>query len=276
MEAEGCYPGSVGELLQGNFQGRDILLSCPVNLYTRVKLFESKSISNKYKNEKADKFLLNMLNRWECGMYYNTLDIEICSHIPKGKGFSSSTADLCALYKALLKLFNKKFNQQELLEECILIEPTDSIIFGEMTLFDYKNGSFHKSMGSYFEFYVVVYEGNNIVDTIEFNKRALQPLANIEDLVPVLEEGITEKDINKIGFAASESIVRNQQRLKYGILGKVLDINKKTGGAGVLGAHSGDCLGIIFDDEERAKYTKEHYLFQDSYRNYIVKSIKIF
>lgn len=198
MEAAAYYPGSVGELMQGNFQGRDILLSCPINLYTRVKVFESMFPISKYKNDKTARFLLNMLIRWGYERYYKTLDIEICSQIPTGKGFASSTADLCELYNALAGLFNRDFNQQELIEECIHIEPTDSIIFREMTLFDYKNGMFHESIGSYIEFYILVYEGPNIVDTLEFNRKSTQPLRNIDDLVPILKNAVIKKILDKL------------------------------------------------------------------------------
>jgi L-threonine kinase len=273
MEATAYYPGSVGELIQGSFHGRDILLSCPVNLYSRVKVFESKLPEIRYKNNKTDRFLKNVLKLWGYDKYENILDIEICSQIPRGKGFASSTADLCALYYALLGLFNREFNQRELIEECILIEPTDSIIFKEMTLFEYKTGNFYESIGDYLEFYVLVFEGSNIVDTIEFNKKPLPPLANINDLIPTLKSGISGKDIRKIADVSTESILRNQHRLRYDSLMKVLKISSENGGLGVIGAHSGDCLGIIFNDEEQLMYVKNHSVFNDEYRIYMLKSI---
>ncbi|ERI91118.1 GHMP kinase protein [Clostridiales bacterium oral taxon 876 str. F0540] len=275
MEASAYYPGSIGELMQGNFKGTDILVSCPINLYTNIKVFESKFPCNKYKNNKTAKFLGNMLTRWGYERYDKIFDIEICSQIPRGKGFASSTADLCALYNALIALFNREFNQLELAEECINIEPTDSIIFKEMTLFDYKNGTFYESIGSYIEFYILIFEGFRIVDTVEFNKKSFQPLGNIDDLVPILKNGVLRKSIGEIGSVSSESIRRNQHRLKYNSLDYILGISRKSGGAGVIGAHSGDCLGIIFENEEQARYAKEHYLFYGNHRNYILKSIKI-
>jgi len=275
MEASTYYPGSIGELIQGNFKGRDILVSCPINLYTSIKVSESKFPYSKNKNNKTAKFLRNMLARWGYKRYDKILDIEICSQIPRGKGFASSTADLCALYNALIALFNREFNQLELAEECINIEPTDSIIFKEMTLFDYKNGTFYESIGSYIEFYVLVFEGFRIVDTVEFNKKSFQPLGNIDDLVPILKNAVIRKNIREIGSVSSESIRRNQHRLKYNSLDYILDISRKSGGVGVIGAHSGDCLGIIFENEEQARYAKEQYLFYGNYRTYILKSIKI-
>ncbi|MFL0268654.1 kinase [Candidatus Clostridium radicumherbarum] len=275
MEATACYPGSIGEIIQGSAQGQDILVSCPINLYTEVKVFESTKPNNKYKYEKSAVFLNNIITSWGYESYEKTLDFKICSEIPKGKGFASSTADLCALYYALLKLFNKQFNEVELIKECIKIEPTDSILFKEMTMFDYKAGSFYEVLGRYLKFSILVFEGSNIVNTIEFNKRAILPQKNIEDLIPALKKGLIEKDIRKIGTVSTESIIRNQHRLRYDFLEDIIEVSSNYGGLGVIGAHSGDCLGIIFEDEEKMNYVKRHNKYKDAYKIYTVNTVDI-
>lgn len=274
MWAWASYPGSAGELLQGNYKGRDVLLSCPINLYSHVKVFESKHPKYKYKRRKANTLLVNLLSLWGYSETENTLDIEICSEIPVGKGFASSTADLCALYNALLKLFNRNFNQQELIEECIGIEPTDSIIFSEMTLFDYKRGSFIERIGKYIEFNILVFEGSNEVDTVAFNQGYLPPMEKIDDLVSMLKDGVVEKNLNKIGYSSTESIVRNQHRLKYDYLEYIQKLNRKYQGSGIIGAHSGNCLGIMFEEEERATYVKNSCKAMSGYAPYVIKTVK--
>lgn len=275
MEASASHAGSLGELIQGSFNGRDMLLSCPINLYSSIRVFEDKLPLGKYKNAKTAEFLDNVLNRWGLGHFAKCLDIEISSQIPRGKGFASSTADLSALYKALLKLFHKPFNQQELIEECIRIEPTDSIIFEEMTLFEYKTGNFYESIGDYFEFYILVFEGSSIVNTVEFNNKKLPPLAEIEDLLPALRKGIAEKDLRKVGAVSTESITRNQNRLRYSSLNYIKEMNKNAGGFGVIGAHSGDCLGIIFDLKDAAEKARQQIHFLNNYKTYVVKCVNI-
>lgn len=42
MEVTAKYPGSFGEILQGNLGEKPVLVSSPINLYTCVRLFESK------------------------------------------------------------------------------------------------------------------------------------------------------------------------------------------------------------------------------------------
>ncbi len=99
------------------------------------------------KNIKANKFIKNIITDWKYEDYINTIHIEINSKIPRGKGLASSTADLCATYKCLTKLFKKNYSIEELQKHCLTIEPTDSIIFNEFTLFDYKNGSLKEKLG---------------------------------------------------------------------------------------------------------------------------------
>jgi len=249
MDVIKYYPGSIGEIIQGNVAGKDVLLSCPVNLFTKVRVFESHNPTSKEKYPKCKKFMANMMKSWGYGSLCNTFDVEIESEIPIGKGFASSTADIMALYLSLIELFKKDYNEQEIMKQAIMIEPTDSIIFSEMTLFDYKNGDFKESIGNYMEFYVFVFEGPRIVDTIEFNQKIESPLAFIDDLLPELRKAVKERNINKLANISYQSIVRNHHRLHYDILSSVEKIIEKTDGLGIIGAHSGDFLGIIYEDE---------------------------
>jgi Protein involved in propanediol utilization, and related proteins (includes coumermycin biosynthetic protein), possible kinase len=248
MEFTINYPGSFGEVLQGRINKKDLLLSCPVNIYTKVKVFECNNAEKKFNNQKSAAFLKNILKLWGYEEHCKSFDIEINSQIPNGKGLASSTADLCAVYYCLLKLFNKEFNEEELIEQCIKIEPTDSIIFKKMTLFDYKNGLFKKPMGNYLNYNILAFEGNKVVDTVEFNNKKLPPLSDVDDLLPILAEAIEEKNLEKLAYVSTESIVRNQKRLYYEFLQEVINIKDKTSGLGIIGAHSGNVLGIIYED----------------------------
>lgn len=254
MEFTTRYPGSFGEVLQGRVENRDVLLSCPVDVYTNVKVLECINPKEKFRLEKTNVFLNNILIKWGYESDIDSIDIEIASNIPYGKGMASSTADLCGVYHCLLKMFNKQFNEQELIEECIKIEPTDSIVFNQMTLFDYKNGAYKEKIGSYFQYDILAFEGEKVVDTVEFNSGKLPDLSNVDDLFHVLKEAIKEKDVTKLSYVSTESIVRNQKRLYYDWIEDIMNIKHKTGGLGIMGAHSGNVLGIIYDDHEKFKY----------------------
>ena len=256
MEVIERYPGSVGEIIQGKYNGIDVLLSCPINLYTEIILSDEKERDNEREYIKSYRFIDNILDKW--GYRNWKIALSINSTIPKGKGFASSTADLSAIYNGLLRLIDRKFNQEELIKNCLKIEPTDSIIFDKATIFDYKEGKVTEKVGNYFKFHVLCFIGENVVDTVEYNSKELQPLKKIDDLLGELREAFEDKDIKKLAKVSTESIIRNQHRLKYNILEEVLEINKLLGGLGIIGAHSGDMLGIIFDniDEEKMKRIK--------------------
>lgn len=274
MEAVTYYPGSIGEIIQGKYNGIDILMSCPINLFTKVRVFECDSVK-KGLNPKSIMLLENLLKKWDLQEYINKLDIEIKSNIPKGKGFASSTADLCGTYHSLIKLFNREFHEEELMRECTKIEPTDSIIFNKMTIFDYKNGSFKECIGDYLEFYLLVFEGQNAVNTVEFNKKVSAPLSSIDDIIDDLKDGIRQKDIKKIAQASTESIIRNQNRLKYDILWDIIGLKDITGGLGIVGAHSGDLMAVIYDDLEKAERALNKTKASKGYKRYILKSVKL-
>lgn len=273
MEVVQRYPGSLGEIIQGRAYGKELLLSCPVNLFTSVKVFESFLPVHRNKYPKCKMFMKNTLESWGYKGNYDELDIEIKSEIPIGKGFASSTADITALYLSLLKLFKREYDQQELIRHAIDIEPTDSIIFPRMTLFDYKNGNFQEILGSYIEFYVLAFEGQKVVDTVDFNKNVQFALADIDDLIPNLKHAIREGNIGQLANVSSESILRNQYRLSYNILPIIKEIQNKTGGIGIIGAHSGDFLGIIYSENIMMELVLDYSMSIPGYKGYILKTI---
>jgi len=257
MEFTVNYPGSFGEILQGRINNKDLLLSCPVDIYTNVRVFECNNADKKFINKKSADFLYNILKLWGYEAQYKDIDIEINSQIPYGKGLASSTADLCGVYYCLLKMFHRDFNEQELMEQCINIEPTDSIIFKDMTLFDYKKGLFKETIGDYFNYNILAFEGSKIIDTVEFNNKNLPTLIDVDYLLPILKEAIRERNLEKLAYVSTESILRNQKRLSYDFLEEVISIQNKTSGLGIIGAHSGNVLGILYEDLQSLKFAEK-------------------
>lgn len=265
------YPGSVGEIIQGKYNGIDVLLSCPINLYTEIILSDERERDNEREYIKSYRFIDNILDEW--GYKNGKIALSINSKIPKGKGFASSTADLSAIYNGLLRLASKEFNKEELIKHCLKIEPTDSIIFDKATIFDYKEGKVKEKVNSYFKFYVLCFVGENVVDTVEYNKKELEPLKNIDDLIIELREAFKNRDTKKLAKISTESIIRNQHRLKYNILEAVLEINNLIGGLGIIGAHSGDMLGIIFDNIDEEKMKRIENININGYEKIIVETL---
>ncbi|WP_409069528.1 kinase [Clostridium sp. FAM 1755] len=273
MEFTVKYPGSFGEILQGNFWEKPVLVSSPINLYTYVRLFESKNKKKFHRNIKANKFIKNILTDWEYQDYINTIHVEVNSRIPRGKGLASSTADLCATYKCLTKLFKKNYSIEELQKHCLIIEPTDAIIFNEFTLFDYKKGSLKERLGPYIKFYILVLEGNRIINTIDFNNKNLKKMTSIEDLIPDLKESIKKRNIKNISEISEESIKRNFNRLPYDYFNMVDKYKNKTGGLGIIGCHSGDALGIVYDNKEDLLRAEKNIIDIGNLKKYTLETV---
>jgi len=282
MEITAFYPGSFGEIIQGRSENGDVLLSFPVNTYSSVKLFES-SKSKKFIpswSKKSYMFVRNLLKAWNYEKYYSNLYLDINSMIPRAKGMASSTADLCAVYSCMIKMFHREYNEDELVKQCINIEPTDSIIFVEMTLFDYKTGLYRETLGDYFKFNILVFQGEGIVDTVEFNHDASKQPIIVDDLIEPLRRAVYDRNLEQLLKVSTESILRNQSRLCYDFLEPVLKICEQAGGLGIIGAHSGNVLGIVFDDMEKLKFVeKSTYIDKlkiydlcaiDKFKNYII------
>lgn len=283
MEITAFYPGSFGEIIQGRVKNRDVLLSFPIDIYSSVKLFEcarSKEHIIPGWSEKSYMFMRNLLKAWNYEKYYSNLCLKIDSRIPRAKGMASSTADLCAVYSCMVKMFHREYNEDELAEQCINIEPTDSIIFGKMTLFDYKTGLYRETLGDYFKFNILVFQGKGMVDTVEFNHDASKQPIIVDDLMEPLKRAVYDRNLEQLLKVSTESILRNQSRLCYDFLKPVLKICEQAGGLGIIGAHSGNVLGIVFDDMEKLKFVeKSTYIDKlkiydlcaiDKFKNYII------
>lgn len=61
MKVTSFYPGAIGEIVQGKFKKKDVLISCPVNLMTEVTIFESMEVESLHSNLKTRKFLSSVL-----------------------------------------------------------------------------------------------------------------------------------------------------------------------------------------------------------------------
>ncbi|MCX7951635.1 MAG: kinase [Clostridiales bacterium] len=242
--------GSLGEVLQGKFMGIDVLCSFPVNLYTKAYL-NKVNRKNNYVNFKTNSFVKKVLEGWGID---ERINIKINSSIPRGKGFASSTSDILAAYMLLLKKYNRNFNIDELIKCSLEVEPTDSIIFNRATLFDYKSGEFKEELGDYIKFYAICFEGKRQIDTVKFNKEITEPLACVDDLVKELKDAILTSSIEKLAYVSSESIIRNTNRIHYSYLPDILKNQREFGGLGIIGAHSGNFLAIIFDDKEKRDF----------------------
>lgn len=268
-------PGSCGELIQGMILGGEKLISYPINCYSYVRLTEGYRDNQSYYS-KAYQALDSLLNYFGGeGEWGRNLRVDIQSEIPRGKGMASSTADLGATLLAGAKYLKREIGFEEMIKICLEIEPTDSTLFPDLTLFDHVRGKYKKSYEKQLDCQVLLLEGREIIDTLEFHnieKDAIlrENIPQMKRAIQKIETGIGKDDLKELGQGAILSALANEKILKKPGLEKVIKQALKFGAYGVNVAHSGSVLGILFEDKY---FDKEAFLYEiteeDFYRNYI-------
>lgn len=254
-------PGSCGELIQGLIYGGEKLISYPINCYSYVTLREGRKRKNQC--TKAYAMVERVFEHYGLNKEYSKdIAINIHSEIPIGKGMASSTADLAATVVATAKYLGKFITEEELAKLCIDIEPTDSTVFREITLFDHMNGGFIKGYGAMPNCKVLLLEGKETIDTVDFHKldfrdKLKENEENLKKALKLFEKGMEKRDIYSIGKGASISALANQSIIYKEGLEKLCELSYRLGAAGVNVAHSGSVIGIIYEDN---KFDKEMFL----------------
>ncbi|MTI67849.1 MAG: hypothetical protein FH753_14785 [Firmicutes bacterium] len=251
-------PGSCGELLQGLILGGEKLISYPIDRYSVVTLTENENRTSNY--PKAYKMLERVFSYYgyEKKESYN-VSLNISSKIPKAKGMASSTSDLAATALVSAKYLGREISEYEIAKLCTDIEPTDSIVFSKITLFDHINGNFKKKLGKFPNCNILLLEGKNEINTLDFHKiNRYKKLKNHEAKLNKafihIKKGIENKDLNEIGKASIISALSNQEILYKKGLDYIIDLSVKLGAYGVNIAHSGTVIGILYDEDRFDKY----------------------
>lgn len=252
-------PGTCGELVQGKVGGVNFLITCPIDIYSTVKVELNhsgalKAVECLSKAKQAVAGVLGYLNRPELGA-----DIYVRSDIPKGKGMASSTADIAAVCAATAAALGTFLSPDEIARIALSIEPTDGIMFQGITLFDHVKGKLCRVLGSAPDMEVVIIDLGGTVDTLQFNSNREIDCLNLrkeQEVTNALETVInayhaanndsSQYLCQKVGEASTMSAFANQHMLNKPGLEDLLSICKKFGGVGINVAHSGTVVGLLF------------------------------
>lgn len=285
MIIKAVCPASCGELLQGVIGDGEKLISYPVNIYTTVTLSETvKPIRDKLR-KKAVKAMYRTLEYFgESKKIGDSLSLDINSEIPVSKGMASSTADIAAAVMATGSYLDKDLSTEALAWICAQIEPTDSTIFKQFTLFDHLNGLIIEEFDWNPPLDVLVLESHEGLDTEEFRKKDYKALRKenqhrVEQSFSIFKDGYKTRDVGVLGKAATLSSLANQNILHKHKLEEIIEIAMSAGCYGVNVAHSGTVLGIILDQgrvdvEKLRKCLKEKSIHQFYYRTYLTSMVE--
>ncbi|WZL71780.1 hypothetical protein QBE52_11740 [Clostridiaceae bacterium 35-E11] len=264
MKIKAMCPASCGELLQGEIGDGEKLISYPIDRYSVVVLEETKKRRNMYRKKKAIQAIYKTLDYFqEPHIIGDHIGVHITSRIPVAKGMASSTADIAATAVATAALLGKTLSEDTLAQICADIEPTDSTIFKEWTLFDHLKGVRIKSFEWNPKLDVLVLEGRDRLNTVNFRKHDFKALrmknkSKVEEAYKVFQQSFTKKDYALLGKAATMSSLANQNILPKRHLEDIIESAVKVGCYGVNVAHSGTVIGILFDPK---KVDKEELYF---------------
>lgn len=249
-------PGSCGELVQGTRHGENFLVSCPINRYAVATACLSKEKGVQVfpwlpKTQRAVSSVLDMLGEKRYGVR-----LEMNSEIPVGVGMASSTADILAATAAAAALFGYRLSPHEQAAIACGVEPSDSLMFKHLTLFNHRRGLVYEDLGPVPPLaFLLLYTGET-VDTVAFNARPDLTRLNCENepftnrALSLVMQGLQNLDWRTLGLGTTASAIANQHILPKPYLEKVAQAALRLGALGVNVAHSGSVIGILFDPQK--------------------------
>lgn len=246
-------PGSCGELVQGSIGGRDFLVSCPINLYSRVNIQFIQSKGKVEINRPAPRTLQAVEHLLKIfALEDKGLKINIDSDLIDGAGMASSTADIAAASAALMMLTEGKIDLELLKNTLVNIEPSDSVFLEGLQIFNHRSGEYTEKLGEAPEMAVLLFKEPGRVDSLEFNRNEKLAQLNrakekeIKEALRLLKKGIKEKNCRLIGRAATISSLAHQQILAKKNLEELIELSEDYQEIyGVNIAHSGTLIGIM-------------------------------
>ena len=133
-------PASCGELIQGWILGSEKLVSCPVEWYSTVEVTSGSPLTDERPLSRA--MVERLLLHWQYpAQMSQDIRIDVQSTIPVAKGMASSTADIAATAIATAQYLGHQLDESTLAQLCVSLEPTDSTVFRQLTLFDHNDAS---------------------------------------------------------------------------------------------------------------------------------------
>ncbi len=258
-------PGTCGELIQGKIEGKDFLVTAPINLFSKVTV--SKKEGGKelkglgWKTEKAVEIFSNRFN-----VKIENLSLVLKSQIPKSKGMASSSADISTTLYALSRYYEVPITPEEISKIALQIEPTDGVMFPGIVVFDHISGSFWEYIGKPLPLKVLVVDFGGEVDTLEFNKKEIPRDENFSRyLLNNLKKAFREKDISLFGKIITESTLQNQEYLPKEGCKELIKAALELGAVGINTAHSGTVCGIYTPYSKKENVNKLRNLFPKLY-----------
>lgn len=241
-------PGSCGELVQGRVDGKDILVTCPINRFSTAIAHippRSRHVPLPRKARTAVDLTLDYLQD------ERPFSLVLTSSLPEGKGMASSSADIAAVCMATALACGRELTQAELMRIALTIEPSDAVFYPGIVMMDYLQGSFITELGEIPPAVISVFDEGGYIDTVAFNERmdlrAIRERQSrqINEALDRVVRGLRSNDWSLIGEGATMSAFANQDIIYRRYLDDLAAIARDTKAYGLVVAHSGTVCGLI-------------------------------
>ncbi|QPM67592.1 hypothetical protein [Atribacter laminatus] len=250
-------PGSLGELVQGTWEGKEVLISLTVDRYSEIEVDLVERVDQKRSEHmetlwKSKQAMELMLQEWGLNGLAEKIVFQRRRSIPEGKGYASSTADIAALLAALAILVERDLHEEDIARIALKIEPSDGIIFSKMCIFDHLDGSVLVRFPVPRHLGVVGIELPGVLETLSVDRWRMRAQwgkyqKDLSKAFGFAQRGLEENDLSLLGRAATLSSWIAQSFISEPIFENLIEICSSIGGLGVNRAHTGKAFGILFD-----------------------------
>jgi L-threonine kinase len=251
-------PTTCGELIQGPYLSQEALISLPIDRYTEVS-----ACYHEKKNEKtadtahlqpkaAEGFLKAVRHLGLTAEETERIEISLSQSMPSGKGYASSTSDICGVMAAVFELFEAPQPPEVLAVLCAGIEPSDGLMFKNWTLFDHLSGRVLRQYPAVEGIRILILEPDStcLTDTFRGEARIRKALSLKTDRpFQQFEKAVASGSWLDLFKASTSSALENQMVLMKPHLDEIVAVSEAAGAYGVVCAHSGTILGIALPEE---------------------------
>ncbi|VUS36278.1 L-threonine kinase [Klebsiella spallanzanii] len=246
-------PASCGELIQGWILGSEKLVSCPVDWYSTVEVDYGSPRTDERPLSRA--MVDRLLNYWHYPVELSKeIRIDIYSTIPVAKGMASSTADIAATAVATAHHLGHPLDETTLAQLCVSLEPTDSTLFRQLTLFDHNTAETQIACCSQPELDLLVLESPETLLTTDYHRLPrLEKLhahsAALQQAWGKIQQACETDNPRRMGEAATLSAIASQHLLPKPGFDALLALVEEGDLYGLNVAHSGSVVGLMLDRE---------------------------
>lgn len=245
---------SFGEIVQGRLSDEeDFLITLPVDVWTTCEItcLADTTLPHHSVRCELDKSRTVVLRMLEilANTHRYLVDVAFTSHIPIGKGLSSSTADMLAVVRAFQEMFGVIVSEPFISSLFTEIEPHDALHYYMSVIYNHRKGKLLEKLHHIPQYKIVGVDSGGVVDTATYNQNLLfsdDDKQFYDQLYRRSIDAFSRKDDIEIAKIATESTVRQYQRTGNPFLSDMLGLREAFSALGVVTAHSGTFTGLLF------------------------------